>query len=144
MNHQYTDVRKMCLFGVVLCLLAAFVTAAAADSRIPGFTGSNEYMAAAEWDAFVAGYDPDDSILACVDPEALDAIDEKHMQYPVYTQEMADKVDEIAGKYGLALYSDTVPADMDPVAENLIVCEPIEFSDAAELPELRERALSAH
>ncbi|MBO5382923.1 MAG: hypothetical protein J6A30_01340 [Ruminococcus sp.] len=74
---------------------------------LSGFGGSNEYKAAVEWKEFEDSYDPDGSILSQVDQEGPEnlGLDEKYNAYNVYTQEMADKVDEITEKYGLSLHT---------------------------------------
>lgn len=145
--------KRTLLLAAVLCLLIAFATAAVAAKLISlraalvntndptvkseilfsGLTDSNEYRAAAEWKAFAENYDPDGAILAAADPEGPDdvTLDKKYIQYPVYTQEMADKVDEIAAKYGLKLYGSLVPEGLGSIAEKLIVNRYTEFSDAA-------------
>ena len=65
---------------------------------LQGINGSPSFMSAKEWFEFEETYDPD---LKLVDEEfdAPDAYD----AYFIYNQEMMDKVDEIAGKYGLKL-----------------------------------------
>lgn len=65
---------------------------------LQGINGSPSFMGAQEWFAFEETYDPD---LKLVDEEfiAPDAYD----AYFIYNQEMMDKVDEIAEKYGLKL-----------------------------------------
>lgn len=70
---------------------------------LAGYTDSPEAKALAEWQSFTAGYDADGAILDSVGngPTGLDS---RYSLYGVYTQEMADKLDEIAGKYGLSLY----------------------------------------
>lgn len=145
--------KKTLLLAAVLCLLIAFATAAVAtgwfglraalveshdpeiksEVSLSGLADSNEYLAAAEWKAFEAGYDPDGAILAQVDPEGPEdaELDEKYDHYPVYTREMADKLDEIAAKYGLKLYGAYIPETLDPYLEKLVVNDRTEFSDAA-------------
>jgi len=70
---------------------------------LQGYSDSSEYKAAAEWLAFTESYDTDNAILYQVGngPTGLDA---KYKQYLVYSQEMADKLDEICAKYGLRLH----------------------------------------
>jgi len=126
-KYQRKFTKGTIMLAAVLCLLTVFATAVFAANlfglrdalistndpeiesmmSLSGFTDSKEYMAAAEWNAFAESYDPDGSILAQVDQEGPDAVelDEKYDHYPVYTQEMADKLDEIAEKYGLSLHS---------------------------------------
>ena len=69
---------------------------------LQGFAGSPEYQAAQEWQDFCQAYDSDGSIIAAIgnNPTGLDS---KYDLYTVYTQEMADKLEEICQKYGLAL-----------------------------------------
>jgi hypothetical protein len=71
---------------------------------LQGFADSNESKAVAEWTNFCDGYDQDVSLLAEVGngPTGLDA---KYNLYLVYTQEMADKLDEIIDKFNLSLHS---------------------------------------
>ena len=69
---------------------------------LQGIENSKNFRACQEWDTFEKSYDPDGNLLAAAEengfqaPGAYDA-------YFVYTQEMVDKVDEIARKYGLRL-----------------------------------------
>ena len=70
---------------------------------LQGFSGSNEYKAAMEWAAFLATYDQDGALLAKVG-NGPTGLPEKYSQYYVYTQEMADKLDEITAKYNLKLH----------------------------------------
>jgi len=71
---------------------------------LQGYTSSNEYKAAAEWLVFLDSYDQDMALLNEVGNEPT-GLDEKYDYYLVYTQEMADKLDEIAAKYGLSLHT---------------------------------------
>lgn len=152
-KYQRKFTEKTVLLVAALCLLIAFTTVAFAtnffglrDMLIPsnhpeiksemvlsGFTDSKEYLAAAEWNAFVESYDPDRSLLAQADPEGPDDIDldAKYDHYYVYTQEMAEKLEEIAAKYGLRLYSSQAAGDMNAIAEKLIVNDNTEFSGSA-------------
>lgn len=152
-KYQRKFSKKTVLLVAALCLLIAFTTVAFAtnffglrDMLIPsnhseiksemvlsGFTDSKEYLAAAEWNAFVESYDPDRSLLAQADPEGPDDInlDEKYDHYYVYTQEMADELEAIAAKYGLRLYSSQAAGDMNAIAEKLIVNDDTEFSGSA-------------
>lgn len=145
--------RRTALLVAALCLLLAFTTVAFAanlfglrdalinsddpeiksEMVLSGFTDSREYLAAGEWKAFVESYDPDGSILAQADPEGPDDIklDEKYDHYYAYTQEMADKLEAIAAKYGLRLYNSQAAGDMNLIAEKLIVNDDAEFSDSA-------------
>lgn len=67
---------------------------------LSGVAGSPEHAADLEWQAFLEDYDKDESILSRVrnDPTGFE---EEYGEYTCYTQEMADKIDEICGKYGL-------------------------------------------
>ena len=70
---------------------------------LQGFAESPEYEAAKEWYEFNEGYDTDEKILDQVgnDPTPWD---DKYGAYLVYSQEMADKLDEICEKYDLKLH----------------------------------------
>ncbi len=69
---------------------------------LQGLAGSPGMLAAKEWFEFMASYDPDLTLLD--ESERNDfAAPEEYDAYSVYTQEMMDKVDEIAEKYGLKL-----------------------------------------
>lgn len=72
-----------------------------ADSiSLAGFVNTPEAQATAEWQSFLNSYDPgplDNSIFA---PGS------SYNYYQVYDQTMADKLDEIAAKYGLRLHTD--------------------------------------
>jgi hypothetical protein len=69
---------------------------------LSGYTDSPEAQALAEWNMFLATYDPDGTILKENDknPEFLGSL------YFVYSQEMQDKLEEITEKYGLKLHTD--------------------------------------
>ena len=56
------------------------------------------------WNDFLSSYDPDGAILKVVGNYTDPAL-EKYRCYLVYTQEMADKLEEIAAKYDLTLHS---------------------------------------
>ncbi len=70
---------------------------------LQGLADSPEYKAAKEWMDFTESYDQDRAILDAVGNSATQW-DEKYGEYLVYSQEMADKVDEITAKYGLTLH----------------------------------------
>ncbi len=74
---------------------------------LQGFDNSPEYKAAAEWNTFTASYDTDGTKLAQVGngPTGLDEI---YSPYLVYTQEMAEKLDEITQKFGLKLHQQMI------------------------------------
>lgn len=71
---------------------------------LSGFVGSKEYQANKEWIDFEKQYDPDGSIIASIGNSPT-GLDEKYNLYNAYTQEMADKLNSIAEKYGLSLHS---------------------------------------
>lgn len=128
MKNKRCFTRKTVVLVAVLCLLTALATTAFAaklfglrdaivenytsvsdtdiesEMTLSGFSGSREYMAATEWKAFKESYDPDGSILAEIGNGEVD-VDIEYEQCGAYTQEMADKIDEITAKYGLSLHS---------------------------------------
>ena len=69
-----------------------------------GYADSPESRAVAEWLEFVDSYDADGSILASIG-NGPTGVDQKYSLYNAYTQEMADKLQEIVDKYGLYLHS---------------------------------------
>ena len=73
---------------------------------LQGFADSPEYQAALAWAEFQHGYDRDGEELKKVGNRPT-GFEEKYNfnGYSVYTQEMADKIDEITAQYGLALHS---------------------------------------
>lgn len=73
-----------------------------------GLEGSSAYLAHQEWFAFLESYDPDGTLLAAAEENPVD-IPEAYEAYSVYTQEMMDKVDEIAQKYDLKLLGAFAP-----------------------------------
>lgn len=124
-------VRRLWLLAAVLALLAALSIGAVAahllglqDLLLPqnqpapsgqpsvqeqqlslsGYINTPESQGLAEWNAFLSSYDPDGAILNVVgnyiDPELA-----QYSCYLVYTQEMADKLEEIAAKYTLTLHT---------------------------------------
>ena len=124
-------VRRLWLLAAVLALLAALSIGAVAahllglqDLLLPqnqpapssqpsvqeqqlslsGYINTPESQGLAEWNAFLSSYDPDGAILNVVgnyiDPELA-----QYSCYLVYTQEMADKLEEIATKYTLSLHT---------------------------------------
>jgi hypothetical protein len=70
---------------------------------LQGYPDSNEYKAVREWHEFLAGYDTDHAILNQVG-NSYNEFYEKYPMYLVYSREMADKLEEITAKYGLALH----------------------------------------
>ncbi len=67
-----------------------------------GLTGSQEYGACREWTAFLDGYDTDGAILSEIG-NGFAGLGEYEFIYNCYTQDMADKVDEICEKYELSM-----------------------------------------
>jgi hypothetical protein len=74
---------------------------------LQGYIGSNEYKAAAEWYNFTENYDSDGTLLNEVG-NGPTGLDKKYDGYLVYTQEMADKLDEITTKYKLKLHDSSL------------------------------------
>lgn len=103
------------------------------EITLSGFSGSKEYMAAAEWKAFKESYDPDGSILAGIGNGEI-PVETKYEQCGAYTQEMADKIDEITEKYGLSLHSGfntVLSEEWITVVGDFIDSNYAEFSDNA-------------
>lgn len=73
---------------------------------LQGYAGSPEYQAALAWAEFQHGYDRDGTKLREVGNKPTEW-DEKYNfnGYGIYTQEMADKIDEITAQYGLTLHT---------------------------------------
>lgn len=71
---------------------------------LSGYINTPESRALAEWNDFLASYDPDGSILKVVGNYTDPAL-EQYRCYLVYTQDMADKLEEIAAKYSLTLHT---------------------------------------
>lgn len=71
---------------------------------LAGLNGSPSYQAAREWVEFTQSYESDEGVWN----DFMNFPEEYHA-YQTYTQEMVDKVHEIADKYGLQLIGATVP-----------------------------------
>ncbi len=69
---------------------------------LQGVQDTPNLKAAQEWHEFKDSYDPDRTLLHEADANGF-VRPEAYHAYGVYTQEMIDKVDEIANKYGLKL-----------------------------------------
>lgn len=67
-----------------------------------GIEGNPEYMANAEWREFLGQYDVDGAILAEIGNGFAGLPEEYELTYHCYTQEMADKVDELCEKFNLS------------------------------------------
>ena len=72
---------------------------------VRGIKDSPNYLATVEWYEFEKAYDPDYSILMAYEDYTLENYEVYQFIYGCYSQEMVDKVNEIAGKYGLKLLS---------------------------------------
>ena len=79
-------------------------TQAVNNLSLSGYLNTPESQALAEWNDFLASYDPDGAILQAVGNYMDPALDQ-YRCYMVYTQEMADKLEEIAAKYDLTLHT---------------------------------------
>lgn len=153
MKNRRKITKGTIMLVAVLCLLTVFATAAVAGNlfglrdtligsndpeiksmmSLSGFIDSNEHTAAAEWNAFVERYDTDGAIRDAIGNGQVD-VDEKHEKYGAYTQEMADKIDEIAAKYGLSLHGDFKEVtfeEWNTVVGEIIVNDYEEYSDKA-------------
>lgn len=69
---------------------------------LAGLKGTPSYRASQEWFQFKSGYDQDDAILSSVWKD-MPEYPRQYDAYGAYSQEMVDKLDEIAAKYGLKL-----------------------------------------
>lgn len=67
---------------------------------LQGFAETPEKQASEEWQAFLNHYDPDHEILGSIGNNPT-GFEEEYLFYQVYTQEMADRLEEILAKYGL-------------------------------------------
>lgn len=74
---------------------------------LSGYQGSSEWKALAEWQVFVNEYDPNGTFFQATD-NRLDDSFVRYSCYLVYSQEMADKIDEIATKYSLNLHTTSI------------------------------------
>ncbi len=81
-----------------------------------GYPDSNEYKASEAWNIFCKNYDTDHSILNIVGNNPNEYT-EKYPMYLVYSQEMAEKLEEIIAKYRLTLHTSITIAEN---AEELI------------------------
>lgn len=71
---------------------------------LSGYQDTPESQALAEWQAFLETYDQDGAIIGQVG-NGPTGFEERYGNYLVYSQEMADKLEEIIAKYGLKLHS---------------------------------------
>jgi len=93
---------------------------------LSGFAGSPEKQAVTEWQQFLNTYDMDKKLLDAIGNNPT-GLEEKYGLYQVYTQEMADKLEEITAKYGLELHSEffEVPGTWDRAAGGAFLPEDI-------------------
>jgi len=73
---------------------------------LSGYQGSPEAQALAEWQAFLSAYDTDNAISEEIGNGPLEIDENRYGLYGVYTQDMADKLEEIIQKYGLKLHTE--------------------------------------
>lgn len=71
---------------------------------LSGYNDTPESRALAEWEAFLETYDRDGAIIGEIGNNPT-GFEERYGNYLVYTQEMADKLEEIIARYGLKLHS---------------------------------------
>lgn len=72
---------------------------------LSAYQESPAYRAAAEWKAFLAEYDVDCRILLEAEKTGFTAENESWGLYGIYSQEMGERLDAIADKYGLRLHT---------------------------------------
>lgn len=82
---------------------------------LSGYQGSAESRALAEWRAFLDSYDQDGVLLAEVG-NGPTGLDKRFSLYQVYTQAMADKLEEIAARYDLTLHTENIDLYEHPEA----------------------------
>lgn len=80
---------------------------------LSGYKGSPEWQALAEWHIFLNEYDPNGTIFQNID-NRLDDSFVRYSCYLIYSQEMADKMDEIATKYSLNLHTTSFDLQNNP------------------------------
>ncbi len=145
-EHSYKrfTMRRIAVLAAILCLLATMAATVFAANlfglrdwimsgksegyvsdmiTISGYNSTPEGMATAEWLAFRDSYDPDGTIIAEIGNKPT-GLSERYDNYSVYTQEMADKLDEIAAKYKLALHTDlraVMPYELVDIVGDFIV-----------------------
>jgi hypothetical protein len=104
------------IFGLRSLVIGSISDSTPADSLEPGnsaptqdlivlqgYPDSPEYKASQEWHEFLSGYDTDQAILNEVG-NTLTEFNDKYPMYLVYSQEMADKLEEITARYSLTLH----------------------------------------
>ena len=75
---------------------------------IYGHSGDAIQLALKEWYEFLETYDPDGALMDN-NPDHPEIPNQYEYTYSCYTQEMVDKVNEIAGKYNLKLLEEWIP-----------------------------------
>ena len=84
---------------------------------LQGYSDTDEYKASKEWREFEDNYDKDWSICDAYDKECKrtkkDPFEEKYPGYGIYSQEMADKADELIKKYNLKLRGKMLDMDIN-------------------------------
>lgn len=84
---------------------------------LSGFSQTAEAQALKEWRVFLEKYDPDQKILSGLE-NGPTGFEQKYGFYTVYTQEMADKLEEILQKYNLKLHTERTDVNsMDTAAD---------------------------
>ncbi len=73
---------------------------------LSGYQESPEAQALAEWMAFLSAYDTDHALLEEIGNGTAEIDENRYGLYYVYTQDMADRLEEIIQKYGLKLHTD--------------------------------------
>jgi len=85
---------------------------------LQGYSDTNEFKASKEWYEFEEGYDKDWKICDAYDKQCKktgkDPFEEKYPGYGIYSQEMADKVEELLKKYNLKLRGKFVEGHSNP------------------------------
>lgn len=72
---------------------------------LQGYSDTPESRAKAEWESWLAGYDPDKAILERIGNRPVGPFSPYDRYYNIYTQEMADELAEIAERHGLNLHT---------------------------------------
>ncbi|MDR2570481.1 MAG: hypothetical protein LBD23_09315 [Oscillospiraceae bacterium] len=92
------------------------------DLSMQGYEGSPEHAAAAEWRAFVYGYDTDGTLKEAAGNTWGD-VPEPYQYYGAYTMEMVEKIREIINKHGLTLIGDLVDTRTSEELHSIIAKE---------------------
>lgn len=86
---------------------------------LSGYQGSAEWQALAEWQEFVNNYDPEGEIYQNTEGR-LDSAFARYSCYTVYSREMAEAMDAIAGKYDLKLHTTSYDLQEHPELVELL------------------------